>query len=347
MSLKLGLVINPIAGVGASLAWKGTDDIDRAWDAVAEGKPQPVWAIVQRALQSLPNYMEIDWVLGADYKLGLEGMVVGWLPERSRSETTREAVKLIAEQQPDLIIFVGGDGTAADVADSVKLPILGIPAGVKIYSPVFLHRPEDLGDFLDNWEMETTKVDILDLDEESYRQGQPVAKLITSATIPASSTIQAGKVSWTAPDSETFELIAERIIDDDLLQGTILIGPGSTMSNIFAALGMELSLLGVDVVVDGELVLLDGTADQLEQFQPDEIWITPIGNQGHIFGRGNRQITPKLIDQAKIRVFATLEKARETQTLFVDTGDVALDKRLRGFLPVIVGYHEEILKRVS
>ncbi len=344
--LKIGLIINPIAGVGASLAWKGTDDVEAAWDVVETGGEQPVWNIVKRALASLPSHVGIKWFLGADYNLDLEATVVSSMPARSHANDTKIAVKAMNDLSLDLILFAGGDGTAADVANSSAVPILGIPAGVKIYSPVFVHRPEDLGSFLKNWEGDTTQVDLLDLDEDAYRRGEVEVKLITSASIPVSSMIQAGKISWTAPDSATFELIAERIQEEGWLLQTLAVGPGSTMQSIFSCLGLDLSLLGVDIIQNGDIKLLDATKEQLDSTEIDEIWVTPIGNQGHIFGRGNRQLSSNLIARAKIRVFATMDKARETEVLYVDTGDPELDDKLRGFLPVVVGYHEEIMKRV-
>lgn len=350
-SLTLGLVVNPIAGVGAALAWKGTDDIDAAWQAVEEGKPQPVWDIVSRALDSIPTHIRISWILGADYPLNVDGTVVSVLPQHSTAQHTIEAVKAITDHDPDLIIFAGGDGTAADVASTTDLPIIGIPAGVKIFSPCFLHRPDDLGSFLLNWEGDTVETDLLDLDEEAYRQGRAEPRLVTSAIIPVSSVVQSGKISLSSSDSETFRLIAERIEDDALLNGkTIIVGPGSTMKNILHQLGLEVSLLGVDIVTKDEVIIFDGTRDQLDQYEIDEIWLSPIGNQGHIFGRGNRQISPEQISRvgpANIRIFSTMEKIRATPTLFVDTGVSKLDKELRGYLSVIVGYHEEIMKKVE
>jgi len=348
-SLKLGLVINPIAGVGAALAWKGTDNVNAAWKAIADGEKQPVWELVNRALASIPNHIEIQWLLGGDYPIMISGEICYQLPEQSQPEDTRKAVETIEKLKPDLIIFAGGDGTAADVAQSTKIPMIGIPAGVKIFSPCFLHRPEDLGTMLLHWEGELIEVDLLDLDEDAYRQGRAEPKLITNATIPVSPNIQSGKISWTSPATRTFELIAERIRDENWFEGNILVGPGSTMKNIMAKLGLEVSLLGVDLVTPNEVLILDGTASQLEQQQIDQIWLSPIGNQGHIFGRGNRQITPKIIaavGKQHVKIFATQQKARETKVLYVDTGNSELDQHFRGYISVIVGYHDEIIKKV-
>ena len=349
-SLKIGLIINPIAGVGAALAWKGTDNIEAAWDAVAGGQLQPVWDLVERAVSSIPDHIPIVWYFGGTYKLSVTGEVVYQPPKRSTAINTKEAVKAFEVFQPDLILFAGGDGTAVDVANTTQLPILGIPAGVKIFSPCFLHRPEDLGEFLSNWEGDSLETDLLDLDEEAYRQGIAVPKLMTNAVIPVSTSVQAGKFSWQTADRETFSLIAQRIEEENWLDQVLVIGPGSTMRNIFRELGIELSLLGVDVVSHGELLIEDATREQLDEVDVDQIWITPIGHQGHIFGRGNRQISADLIAKVgkqNIRVFATVEKIRETETLYVDTGDRQTDEMLHGFLSVIVGYYEEILKRVK
>jgi len=159
-----------------------------------------------------------------------------------------------------------------------------------------------------------------------------------------------GKMSWAGAEGETFRLIAQRIEEEGWLDQTLVIGPGSTMRNIFRELGLELSLLGVDVCQQGKLLLVDATQQQLDELAVDEIWITPIGNQGHILGRGNRQISASLIKKvgrSGIRVFATPEKIRQTPVLYVDTGDTDLDNQLRGYISVIVGYFEEILRKVD
>ena len=250
----------------------------------------------------------------------------------------------------DLLLFAGGDGTANDIASVLpEIPILGIPAGVKIFSPCFLHRPEDLGNFLLLWRGDTVQQEIYDLDENSYREGKIVPKLTGKCVIPVSQHIQDGKLSYSVDDEETYSLIAKRISEENLLKNkTVLFGSGSTMQMIGKHLGFDLSLLGIDVVRENEVLIRDATAAQLKNTTIDEIWLSPIGHQGHIFGRGNRQLIPDIIKNAqRIRIFGTPEKIRHTSYLYVDTGDPELDNSLKGFYSVIVGYYEEIMRKVA
>ncbi len=349
-SYRFGLVVNPIAGVGAALAWKGTDNIKAAWNAVISGAKQPVWSLLKRALNSISSTTKIEWFLGDDNPHFPKGKVLYKLPEKSTATHTKETIRKISIEDVDLIIFIGGDGTALDIiSEESHIPILGIPAGVKIFSPCFLHRPEDLGITLTNWDGSTRIVDLLDLDEDAYHRSQTSAKLMGSALIPDVQQIQAGKISWGGDDESTFELIAERIMGEIGLESTIAVGPGSTMQNIFLHMGIKKSLLGVDIVENGVLKAKDCPSNELNEYDIEEIWISPIGMQGHIFGRGNRQITPKVIKsigRKNIKIFSTHTKMQNTPFLYVDTGDPELDTELKGYYKVIVGYYEEKLRKV-
>ena len=352
--LSIGLVINPIAGVGAALAWKGTDDIQKAWKAIDDGMPQPIWNIVSRALTSIPKNISINWILASNYPIDLpqeNKIILSNFQKYTNSETTHQLVKELTNHDLDLILFAGGDGTASDVAKfSKQIPIMGIPSGVKIYSPCFLHKPEDLGSFLQNWEGETYNEDLLDLDLNNISKNIDLTQITTSALIPITQKKQLGKISWSNNDTHTHRLIAERISEDKLLENsTILIGPGSTMKTIFEHLGHETTLLGVDIIQNNEIIIKDANFKDILGVTITGIWVSPIGNQGHVFGRGNRQIPASTINQlpnSQILIFSTLEKIRNTQFLYVDTGDPELDKKLQGYFPIITGYHEEIMRKI-
>ena len=329
--LRLGLVVNPIAGMGAKFAWKGTDDIDKAWELVQKGEKQVAYDIAERAISSITNN-DMEWLV-TDKQFSSLGNIVYEMPKRSESIHTKKAVQELIRQKVDLIIFVGGDGTAAIVAKETykqKIPILGVPAGVKIFSGTFLHKPEDLGIVLNNWDRKTKVVEIEDLDEEAYKNGKVIPKLVAAAYVPALEQIQVGKSTFHQnSDKDIYRLIAQRIEEEGWLQGTILVGSGSTMQQIFIHLGLEKSLLGIDVFNGRKRLLEDATYDELREMKIDEVWITPIGSQGHLFGRGNRQIPPKIlrdIGRKGIKVFATPEKIQSTPMLYIDTGDPELDK---------------------
>lgn len=346
------MIVNPIAGLGAKLAWKGTDDINRAWKLILDGNESESLSIAKRALASVEvkNY---EWVT-VNGEFEQLGKMPYRMPVPSTEDHTKEATKKIIEEGVDLIVFVGGDGTAADVAKIAypsQIPIIGVPAGVKIFSGAFLHRPEDLGQLLKKWMGEVKVVDIEDLDEEAYRNGMVIPKTITAAYVPIFDRIQEGKSTFHGTNGiDVFESIAQRIEDEDLLKGTILAGGGSTLYEIFRALGLKKSLLGVDVFRNGQIILEDATYDDLLTIEIDEIWLTPIGRQGHLFGRGNRQIPPKVIEQVgkqRIKIFATPEKMQNTPMLYIDSGDPKLDQKLKGYYKVIVGFHDTVVRKAE
>ncbi|MDH5402321.1 MAG: NAD(+)/NADH kinase [Candidatus Heimdallarchaeota archaeon] len=346
--MKIGIVINPIAGVGADLAWKGSDIIEQAWNAVENGANQPVWNIINRAFSSVKQTEKYQWITTDSDSYNFP--ITYDKTKRSTPETTKEATRYMVNKAVDLIVFFGGDGTARDIAaESKNIPVIGIPAGVKIFSSCFLHRPEEFGNFLDSWIRETTQTDLLDLDEELYKKGIAQSKLFGEITIPVTSLLQSGKFNI-VDTNNSFELIAERIKDENMLDNkTIIVGPGSSMKSIFNHLSLDISLLGVDIIKDGKILHLDCDRKMLYNQPIDEIWISPIGKQGHVFGRGNRQIPSDLINKLpklSIKLFASYDKIQETPTLYVDTGDPNLDEKLKGIYSVIVGYHEEVMRRL-
>ncbi len=350
--VKVGLIVNPIAGIGAKLAWKGTDNIEKAWNIILEGNPSESLKVAEKALKSVQSG-NLQWLITNEEFKEL-GRVIYQMPIKSGPEHTKEATRRLIKEQVDLIVFVGGDGTAADIAEltySARIPIIGIPAGVKIFSGAFLHNPEDLGDFLKEWTGEVKVVEIEDLDEDAYRKGEIIPKVIHAAYVPAFGRVKEGKSTFhSSGNLEIFKGIAQRIVEENLLEGTIVVGGGSTLSEIFAALDLEKSLLGVDVFQDGVRTWVDANYEVLQEVEAKEIWLTPIGQQGHLFGRGNRQIPPSLIRKVGkkgIRIFATPEKMANTPILYIDTGDSDLDEELKGYYKVIVGYHESVVRKVE
>lgn len=350
--MKIGFLINPIAGVGAKLAWKGTDNITKAWEEVEKGAEQPAFNIAKKAIESINFGSRYEWYLCSDMDNLITGDIIYKFQKHSTKNDTINAMKVLLNLKIDLVLFVGGDGTAKDIASILKdkIPFLGIPAGVKMFSPCFLHRPDDLGSFLEKWNGSTKIVDIYDLDEEEYKKGLAIPKLVGYGRVPNTKIIQYSKISYFEADNSIYESFSQRILDEKLLDSKlILVGTGTTLYKIFQFLNIEISLLGVDIVKDGVVIKSDCTEKDLSEFDFDEIWITPIGHQGHIFGRGNKQISPKIIKQVgkgNIRIFSTKEKLNHTPFFYVDTGLNDLDIELKGYYKVITGYHEETLRKV-
>ena len=347
MRWKFGFLVNPIAGVGAELAWKGTDDVQRAWKVVEKGAKQPALSTVLRL-----DLKRLDAEFFVTSLTPDIGTVVYTFPERSNRQDTIHAVKKFIGHNVDLVIFVGGDGTARDIASvSGETPIIGVPGGVKIFSGTFVHRAEDLIPSLQRWSGESMEVEVLDLDEEAYKEGHAAPKLFGITKVPVIDSLQKSKEGWGAiSDQRVLEMLAERIQDNDWLDSIIAVGPGGTTHSIFMNLGLEKTLLGVDVYDHGKLLVTDATAEQLEDLPIDEIWITPIGRQGHIFGRGNKQLTATLIRKvglSHIRIFATPEKMQGLPTLYVDTGDPNLDQELHGYVRVYISYSDSVVRKVT
>lgn len=126
------------------------------------------------------------------------------------------------------------------------------------------------------------------------------------------------------------------------------------MGAIGKELGIDKTLLGVDAFKDGVQVAKDADErellDLLEKEGGASIIVTPIGAQGFIFGRGNQQISPRIIRRVGLRnviVVATPMKMRDTKRLRVDTGDPRLDEELRGYGKVVIGYGRQLVTPIE
>ena len=370
---NLGLVINPIAGIGGSVALKGSDGEGVAEQALALGATAKSNARAVLALEILKPYQEsvvIHTVSGemgesAAQALGFETRVIYQPAKEVTSEgDTEKAVAKLMTLDIDLLLFAGGDGTARNVCHIVadKFPVLGIPAGCKIHSGVYAVTPKAAGRVVElmitNQLVSLTDADVMDIDESLFRQGVVKAKRYGEMQVPSELRyIQAVKSGGKESDELVLQDIAADIIskmDDELF----IIGSGSTTAFVMEELALENTLLGVDAVAQQELIANDLTEPQLWQLiQPYsrgdiKLVITLIGGQGHIFGRGNQQLSPRVIraiGKENIYIIATKTKlnALDARPLIADTGDSALDIELSGYLPVITGYNDQVLYPVA
>jgi predicted polyphosphate/ATP-dependent NAD kinase len=356
--MKIGFIINPVAGMGGRVGLKGTDGLaDRA--AQLGGVP----VSLERAEEALLNLEDIEndiQFLTCSGKMGEDVLrntpfryhVIYQIPEKTTSEDTKQAARKMLDC--DLILFSGGDGTACDIVSAIgkQVPILGIPAGVKIFSPVFCLTPRECGLIISSF-LETAVKDVLDIDEEAYRNNQLNIQIKGEAIVPVSPAVQGGKEVSSAVDAKLD--IAERIFDDCRVEGKdvlYIIGPGTTTMEVKNRFGIDGTLLGVDAVVNGKMVQKDACERHLLKAIKNchgkvVIIVSPIGSQGFIFGRGNQQISPAIIKQAEeIKVIASPDKLTLTPTLHVDTGDLELDNKLRGYIKVQSGYHDFTMMKV-
>ncbi|MCC5880946.1 MAG: ATP-NAD kinase family protein [Idiomarina sp.] len=369
---KIGLVINPFAGIGGAVGLKGSDGAQTREEALAKGAEQKA---AQRAAEALAmladDTADISWLtaagaMGADTlsNLGYQHHVVYQsVGEQSESADTQSAVQAMLDAGIDLLVFAGGDGTARDVCAVIgdQLPVVGIPAGVKIHSGVYAVSPRGAGRVLEQLVSgQLTSVrhaDVMDIDEDAFREGTVRARRYGEMLVPKElEYMQAVKMGGIESDELVLTDIADDIferMEDDTLY---VMGSGTTVAAVMDNLGLENTLLGVDAVVNEELVGSDLTAQALEllltEYQHAYLVITLIGGQGHLFGRGNQQLSPAVIrkiGRERIIVVATKTKlkALNGRPLQVDTGDSDLDQALSGFIQVTTGYHDRTMVAVK
>ena len=366
MTLKLGLVANPFAGLGGASGLKGSDGEDTVRQALARGAISKVAERVASTLQALSAIRDKIEMLTVPHNMGaVICEQAGWpvrtldlsIPEMSSAEHTRLAVAHLQSADIDLLVFAGGDGTARDVFDAADhgQVVLGIPCGVKMHSGVFANNPLSAARIINAMALgqlvTVMRGEVRDIDEEAFRNNIVRAKYYGELWVPEELRyMQQVKSGGKEVEAMVYDEIAAYIVD--LMEPGIayFIGSGSTTASIMQHLGLENTLLGIDVVLDGELLINDAYEQQLfEQSQSGEcrIVITAIGGQGHIFGRGNQQLSPRVLESVgldNLLVVATKSKLEDLDnTLLVDTGDPGLDRRLSGYIRVTTGYDDAVL----
>ncbi|WP_416839371.1 ATP-NAD kinase family protein [Haloferax sp. DFSO52] len=354
--MRIGVVVNPVAGMGGRVGLKGTDG--KVQEARARGAEPRAPGRAERALTELydaaPETELVTWgdPMGATLtrNAGFDPDVLGTpSDEETDAADTSAAVEAFVDAGVDLVLFVGGDGTAADVAEALDgsdVPMLGVPAGVKVYSSVFAVSPEDAAVIATTFER-TEAREVMDIDEDEYRAGDVHPELRAVAQVPVAEDLQSSKQTSTG----TVEALAAGVADDIRSEPgvTYVLGPGSTVGAVKDELGIDGSPLGVDVYRDGELLVRDATeAEILDHLgEKNVIVVTPIGGQGFIFGRGNPQLSPDVIRRCDVAVVASRAKLDTIPVLRVDTDDTELDEELRGWTKVRVGRVERRMMKIE
>ncbi|MGO9150768.1 MAG: ATP-NAD kinase family protein [Acidimicrobiales bacterium] len=370
---RVGLIVNPLAGIGGRVGLKGSDGTAIVERALALGA---VPAAGARAAETLSHLRDLASVLdlgtcpaemGAEIarETGFEPAVVGSLGRigsggRTTGEDTRRAALQLREWGAELIVFAGGDGTARDVVASISatVPVIGIPAGVKIHSGVFAvsprHAADVIGEFLAG-RARLEEREVLDIDEDLFRAGIVAPRLYGYLTVPCVRDLVQRAKSASRSDPSTargvaFGVLGEMERDRDAY---FILGPGSTVKAVGDALQVDKTLLGVDLYHDGRLIGTDLNESQLLsaiEGHHAKIVVTVIGGQGYIFGRGNQQLSPqviKAVGRDNIMVIATLDKLHALGgPLRVDTGDPECDQLLAGYFRVITGERERAIWQV-
>jgi predicted polyphosphate/ATP-dependent NAD kinase len=367
--MKLGFIVNPIAGMGGKVGLKGTDGVLE--EALRRGAQQvsPNRSMeflkklrAKSLTEPLIEILTCPGIMGEE-EAEMAGFPVQTLPmkvgRKTSAEDTKMAAKLLLGANVDLIAFVGGDGTAKDIFDALnnygETPVLGVPSGVKMYSGIFAVNPADAADIVLAFaekEAETTELEIIDTDERAARDDFFAVKLhgyLKGPFLPAH--IQGSKQisPETVDEKDNQEAIARFIIEEKPARAIWILGPGTTIKCVAEMLSVKKTVLGVDIYKD-DGVILDVDEERILT-EVDDNWrntwivISPIGHQGIILGRGNLQISSEIIERVekqRIIVVATKNKLQniEGKTLRVDTGSTKADNMLRGYIRVVTDYRE-------
>jgi len=269
---RLGLIVNPIAGMGGRVGLKGTDG-SAVLDEAKRLGAQPISSA--RALQALhkltASAAEFSLVtgqgdLGEDVArlAGLHPQVVyGQLHPTSTSEDTQGAVAAMIAAGVDLLIFAGGDGTARDVLGVVgeRVPVLGIPTGVKMYSAVFGTNAKNAGDLAARFikgdpSVRLRESEVMDIDEVAMREDRMTARLYGYALSPHHRQLtQSAKAGSGFSENVALEAVSRQLAREMRPGCLYIVGPGTTTRRVMSALGLPKTLLGVDAVLVPDLVV--------------------------------------------------------------------------------------------
>lgn len=367
---RLGLIVNPLAGLGGSVALKGSDGVAEL--ALQKGATAKAGLRTQTALNVLSDYkdqihiitcpseMGEHWVkeLGFSYEV-----IEGVRSDKTQSDDTKQAVHAITSRHVDLLLFAGGDGTARDICSVVdeSFPVLGIPAGVKIHSGVYGVTPQASGEvvklLVEGKLVDLKPQDVRDIDEDAFRNNQVKAKLFGEMIVPqAGEFVQNVKQGGIEQEELVLDDMAAYLAEEMEPDVLYFVGSGKTTQALMDHLHCENTLLGVDAVLNEEVIQNDvaerDILELLEAHSKTNIIVSVIGGQGHIFGRGNQQFSAEVIrkvgrDHLWILCTKTKLKLLDGKPLHVDTGEPELDKALTGHMEIITGYQDKVLYPVA
>lgn len=373
MAKKIGIIVNPVAGMGGKVGLKGSDGEEILAKAIELGaEPEcPDKAVVAISqfkdfkddaleIYTYPNEM-------GEYEVkacGLEPIVLNHMHSaNTKPDDTVRAAKEMYELGVDIILFAGGDGTARNILDAVgdKIAVLGIPGGCKIHSAVYAINPKTAGrlmlKYLQGKVTDLKLSEVMDIDEDAFREGVLNARLYGYMKVPNDNKmVQNLKSGRACGEAAALDLVSRYIaynLEKDVLY---VMGTGSTVSGVMSKLGLKNTLLGVDLVYNNRVIANDVNESNilmhLEKYDKAKIIITVIGGQGYLFGRGNQQISHRVIRKIglnNIIIIATKNKMYSLfgQPLLVDTGDEKLNEELSGYRKVIVGYGESVMFKVK
>ncbi|UCC21292.1 MAG: ATP-NAD kinase family protein [Promethearchaeota archaeon] len=354
--------------MGGSVGLKGTDG-DIYQEAVKRGATPVTPKRVREFFSQIKKKEDIFFlvapsIMGASYikDMGFQFEIIGEISESTTPEDTIRIVKKMIEKTIELLVFCGGDGTARDIYDAIGLnkPVVAIPAGVKMFSSVFSLNPRAAAQIIDKFiegVIETQEQEVLDINEELVRDDILESRLYGYLKVPKIlNLIQSSKAGSQMGRTieENKQEIAQFIIETMSSDILYLLGPGTTIKTIMDNLKLPKTLLGIDATYNKKMVGKDINEEDilklLERYNNAQIVISPIGGQGFVFGRGNKQFTSKIlqiIGKNNVKIIATQQKMKDLDCLRVDTGDIEIDNMFKGFAKVITGYKEELIVKIE
>ncbi|MGR2662039.1 ATP-NAD kinase family protein [Chromobacterium haemolyticum] len=361
---RVGLIINPLAGLGGALARHGSDGLNPAWI-----KTQPTRAAnrAAEAIAVLDPERSIQWLAGPGrmgaallMALGCDCLAVGEASEPSTAADTRRLARRLANAGVDLLLFAGGDGSARDIMDAVgeSVAVLGIPAGVKMQSAVFGVSPQAAGrlalSFLAGGRRMTAPSEVVDLDEAELNTGRVQPRLYGYLATPQDPRWLQAKKARSLPDDRSAAESLAASQRPHFARGLHLIGPGSTTWALKRQLGLDGSLIGIDIVQDGRLLARDADEATLWaaiQRQHPRLWLTVIGGQGYVIGRGNAPLSPRVLAAIGRQAITLLVTPRKLLSLAgmplrIDSGCMDVDTQLAGPVRVITGPRDSAMARM-
>lgn len=363
----VGFVVNPFAGIGGTAGLKGSDGADIIRQAQQLGAVSPSAARAKIVAEGLAGAGFTHVVTGPGELGATVAVDVGLTPEivdipRQSMPTTavdtRNTVTAMMMHGVDVVVFVGGDGTARDVAAAIddNIPMVGVPSGVKMHSAVFAATPRRALDVVLHYVPGVTATsfrEVMDLDESALRDGRVSAHLHGMARVPDDPrNMQPAK----SPSRRGADVdgIAEAVVARCGAGACYVLGPGTTTAAVARHLGVSTTLLGVDVVVDRQPILVDANeAELFAVLAGRDAWIvlSVTGGQGFVLGRGNQQISPRVVRQVgvdRVVIAATDDKLSALGgPLRVDTGDQELDGQLSGYRRVVTGFRREAMWKIE
>ncbi len=374
MSRRIGILVNPDAGLGGRLGFKGSDG--RALEAREAGAKDRSGPRMKQTIEGCKDGLSSIEILtcsgrmGSDWIPKNEYSIVYDTPQMTSADSTRDAVKALVSSEIDLLLYAGGDGTTRDIVESLQecnagnLPLIGVPGGVKMHSGCFAASPNAAAEVLLAWlsgDLLEGRTEVMDLDEELYRDGNWSVRMYGEVITPASPRwMQGAKMRvHAAAEDEVLEALGDHIrevfIDDQDMM--VIWGSGGTLRTIAEEVGLEPTLLGIDVSLGINQIGTDLDEDGLINVLTEHnghcvLLVSPMGGQGFLLGRGNLQLSPEVLRAIGIENIlgvVTPAKMLTVNQLRIDTGDSELDEQFaeKKYLKVLQGYRTTRLLKVA